>query len=115
VIYDSEEGFDFRFAKEKGMFGTGIYFALDPAYSHLYAYRVNGTQNVYQMLISLVNTGQSKSYTKATSETSELKLPPLIEGKPKERYDSVHNNFQGHYIVYDNNKVYPGYLITYTD
>ena len=27
VIYDSEEGFDFRFAKEQGMFGTGIYFA----------------------------------------------------------------------------------------
>ena len=43
MIYDSEEGFDFRFAKEQGMFGTGIYFALDPAYSHLYAYRVNGT------------------------------------------------------------------------
>lgn len=38
VIYDSEEGFDFRFAKETGMFGTGIYFALDPAYSHSYAY-----------------------------------------------------------------------------
>ena len=69
LIYDSEEGFDFRFAKETGMFGTGIYFALDPAYSHLYAYKVKGTQNVYQMLISLVNTGRSKSYSASTSET----------------------------------------------
>jgi hypothetical protein len=62
VIYDSEEGFDFRFAKEQGLFGTGIYFALDPAYSHSYAYKLRGTHNVFQMLVSLVNTGRSKSY-----------------------------------------------------
>ena len=75
------------------MFGTGIYFALDPAYSHSYAYKVKGTHNVYQMLISLVNTGRSKSYAAASKETQALKLPPLVEDGINERYDSVHNSF----------------------
>ncbi len=44
------------------MFGAGIYFAEDPGYSHGYAFKMRGTHNVFQMLISLVNVGRSKSY-----------------------------------------------------
>jgi len=46
IIYKGEEGFDFRFSKE-GMFGKGIYFAEDPAYSHNYAYKVTAEPPVY--------------------------------------------------------------------
>jgi hypothetical protein len=43
-----------------------------------------------------------------------LTLPPPIEGdKDGKRYDSVHHEFQRHFIVYDNTKAYPGYLVTY--
>ena len=31
-----------------------------------------------------------------------------------ERYDSINNGPGGHFIIYDNLKSYPGYLITYT-
>ena len=40
-------------------------------------------------------------------------MPPLIEGSLTEKYDSVYNVKCDHYIVYDNFKAYPGYLITY--
>ena len=42
LIYESEEGLDIRFARA-GMFGTGIYFADNAAYSHTYTY-VNPSQ-----------------------------------------------------------------------
>ena len=41
-------------------------------------------------------------------------MPGELPGRPGERYDSINNVNEGHYIVYDNNKSYPGYLITYT-
>ena len=67
------------------------------------------------MFISLVNVGRFKSYERMTPETQKLRMPPLIEGsKDNSRYDSVHNNNLQHYVVYDNSKAYPGYLLTYS-
>jgi hypothetical protein len=41
-------------------------------------------------------------------------IPPTKDGKNgSERYDSIHNANADHYIVYDNAKAYPGFLITY--
>ncbi len=66
------------------------------------------------MFISLVNVGKYKSFERDTEETSHFKYPPLLEGSENDRYDSVHNKLMDHYIVYDNNKAYPGYLLTYS-
>ena len=41
-------------------------------------------------------------------------MAPPMEDNPNLRYDSISNGEGGHYIVYDNDKSYPGYLITYT-
>lgn len=39
VIYlDKEESFNINFASDSNLFGRGIYFAKEAAYSHLYAY-----------------------------------------------------------------------------
>ena len=38
LIYDSEEGLDMRFSKN-GMWGVGIYFAVNSEYSNSYAFR----------------------------------------------------------------------------
>ena len=49
-----------------------------------------------------------------SSATKELRIPPLLQNSKIVRYDSVYNKAQKHFIIYDNMKAYPGYLITYT-
>jgi len=58
---------------------------------------------------------------------TKISIPPLkvdhpshvnIDSKnqvinPTDRFDSVQNSDGSHYIIYDPNKQYPGYLITY--
>ena len=61
------------------------------------------------MLVALVIIGDSITLPL----NNKLRLPPLKNGSTTVRYDSVNNGIGGHYIVYDNNKAYPGYLITY--
>jgi hypothetical protein len=89
--------------------GQGTYFAEDPAYSHIYAYRIPDSP-LFQMFLCVVNLGRYKAYSN-TDDT--LRVPPLIEGSQTIRYDSTYNRPQKHFIVYDNAKAYPGYLITY--
>ena len=36
-----------------------------------------------------------------------------MEENPNLRYDSINNGDGGHYIVFENEKTYPGYLITF--
>ena len=47
---------------------------------------------------------------------SSLKMPPLIEGKLDERYDSVNGSTGGSdvFMIYTNKKAYPEYLVSYT-
>ena len=40
-------------------------------------------------------------------------MAPAMEENPNLRYDSINNEDDGHYIVFENEKTYPGYLITY--
>ena len=106
-IYLSDHGFDFRFSRS-GNWGRGVYFATTSKYSNNYAYTSRSHQ---QMFLAFVLTGDSI----ALPGNSSLDKPPL---KPSslERYDSV-NGQQGTtriYIIYDHEKSYPAYLITYT-
>ena len=129
-IYRSEHGFDFRFGNA-GMWGKGAYFASDANYSDSYASTIfNGNQASYasnslygnqasyassifqekQMFLAFVLTGHSVHL----QSNHQLDKPPLKPGKA-ERYDSV-NGTAGNtqiYIVYDHDKSYPAYLITY--
>jgi hypothetical protein len=67
------------------------------------------------MFISLVNVGRFKSFARTTADTQKFRMPPVLEGsKENGRYDSVHNSNLEHYVVYDNSKAYPGYLLTYS-
>ena len=46
---------------------------------------------------------------------TSLKMPPLIEGKSDQRYDSVNGNTNGSdvFMIYTNKKAYPEYLVSY--
>jgi hypothetical protein len=119
-IYDTDEGFDFRFA-QAGMWGKGSYFAVNSSYSDNYAYQE--TNGYKTMFLAKVCLGDSTEI----QPDSTLTLPPekpedtTKKGKkgkrPKrERYDSVTGNTYGSkvHIVYLPAKCYPAYLVTYS-
>lgn len=105
VIYGSEDDFDMRFSNS-GAYGRGTYFADNSQYSSAYSYQSGN--NEYQMFLALVLAGDS-----VTLNQGQYNLPPNKPGSITDRYDSINNGEGGHYILYDNNKSYPGFLITY--
>lgn len=112
-IYNSEQGFDFRFST-KGMWGTGTYFAVNANYSQSYSYpSIQGKQ----MILASVLTGE----TYRCHPDGSLKKPPIKPRKhgsfEDELYDSVSGHTKGSdvFIVYDHEKAYPCYLITFNN
>lgn len=105
IYSGEEEGFDMRMSRE-GMWGIGIYFAVNALYSHGYAYHNSET---LQMLIADVIVGDAYE----TNSNSSLRMPPYKKGKI--RHDSVTGQTGGSkvYIIYSNSRAYPKYLITY--
>ena len=113
-VYASEHGFDFRFA-DKAMWGKGTYFAVNASYSNNYAHQ-DAKSKQKQLLLASVLTGDA--FTSKPDGT--LTKPPLKQLATDsmfkdERYDSVTGTTGGSqiYVVYDHDKAYPSYLITY--
>ena len=110
-VYKSEQGFDFRFSTS-GMWGTGTYFAVNASYSDNYCYQLSHGK---QMILASVLTGE----TYRCPPDGSLKKPPIKPRKhgsfEDERYDSVSGHTGGSdvFIIYDHEKAYPYYLITY--
>ena len=117
-IFKSEHGFDFRFSSQ-GMWGEGTYFAVNAQYSDRYAYSVGDNK---RMILAKVLTGE----TCRCQPDGNLKKPPVKPSQPRpdsssgevfedERYDSVSGNTSGSdiFVIYDHEKAYPAYLITY--
>eukprot|EP01127_Copromyxa_protea_P019900 TRINITY_DN6552_c0_g1_i1.p1 TRINITY_DN6552_c0_g1~~TRINITY_DN6552_c0_g1_i1.p1 ORF type:complete len:946 (+),score=151.03 TRINITY_DN6552_c0_g1_i1:32-2869(+) len=111
-IYNSESGFMMQFCS-KGMWGIGTYFAEKAVYSHDYCHPTADGKK--QIFLAVVITGD----THDCPPDRNLKVPPERKTKKTdmavERYDSVTGITNGSrvYIVYENNKAYPLYLITY--
>ena len=114
-VFRSEKGVDFRFSGE-GLWGTGSYFAVNASYSDTYAYVTPGGINEKQMFICQVLTGDC--YDAGTRTDQSLRQPPLKsrQGHEEKRYDSVKGFTNGSYVyvVYDHEKVYPAYLVSYS-
>ena len=132
-IYNSEQGFDNRFASS-GMWGEGTYFATKASYSSSYAHTTS--EGHRQMFLAKVLTGitcrcPSSRTLKAPPKKSEMALSGVknsftnFHGSQNsqgtsmfedERYDSVNGVTGGSevYVIYDHHgKVYPAYLITF--
>ena len=119
-VFKSEHGFDFRFSSH-GMWGEGTYFAVNAQYSDRYAYSVSDSK---QMILAKVLTGE----TCRCPQDGSLKKPPVKPSQSRfrpnsssgevfedERYDSVsgYTNGSDIFVIYDHEKAYPAYLITY--
>ena len=95
-----------RYANKSGHYGAGIYFADNASYSNTYAYQ-NAESNTKQILLCFVIVGDPFI---AGAPTTYTVPPNRTDGK---QHDSVNGANGSHYIIYDNNKQYPCYLISY--
>ena len=113
-IFKCEQGFDFRLSSQ-GIWGTGTYFAVNASYSDDYAYK-SGSRK--QIILAQVLTGETFRSPGDRSLTQPPKKPRnmAITNFADELYDSVsgHTNRSDVFIVYDHEKSYPSYLITYS-
>ena len=115
VIIQSVRGIDFRYSRRDNqlLWGTGAYFAVNASYSDRYCHIKTERLNLRQLLLVKVLTGRSCDYdTKA--DPSLTKPPPLPENRLM-LHDTVtgYTNGSRVYIVYDHDRAYPTYLITY--
>lgn len=114
----SQKGFDFRYGNgANNMWGSGAYFAVNASYSDKnYAHRPDGS-TTKQLILARVLTGKSYSY--GTHAKRDLTKPPYLPGSSTsgglQLYDTVNGETNGStvYIVYDHDKSYPAYIITY--
>ena len=117
-IFKSRQGFDFRHSTW-GRWGTGAYFAVNASYSDAnYAHHSAGTK---QLILAKVLTGESYR----SPPDSNLRKPPVKKSHAHsvmssgtfidELYDSVCGRTNGSdiFVIYDHEKAYPDYLITY--
>ncbi|EFA74531.1 U box domain-containing protein [Heterostelium album PN500] len=118
LIYNDEDGFESRYSAT-GMWGLATYFAKKASYSHEYAYRnprtgYPGQQPYRQMFLARVLIGDC---IHLMPNQPNLKKPPKKEQTKEysEYFDTVSGETQGSYVymVYENNRAYPEYLITY--
>jgi hypothetical protein len=110
----SDVGFDMRFSS-LGMWGRANYFAEKASYSHAYCHSPqNSTEG--QIFLAQVLVGDAIHIMPA--DASLIKPPPKAQNSVTgfaEDYDSVSGETKGSkvYMIYDNAKAYPKYLITY--
>ena len=117
VIYENEDGFDMRYSAQ-GMWGQANYFAVNASYSHNYAHATpDGAREIF-----LVKVLTGDSYD--CPSNSSLRKPPMKASGPggsgevsftQVQYDTVTGVTNGSrvYMIYDNDKAYPAYLIKY--
>ncbi|XP_065340123.1 poly [ADP-ribose] polymerase tankyrase-2-like [Cloeon dipterum] len=111
------EGFDTGFAKTSGMFGKGVYFAEHSSKSNNYAFgdhqacsphcNVNCSVCVRKMLICTVALGRK-------FETSEATVSGLPSGYHSVKANAGSALLYPEYVIYNDDQVYPSYLIEYT-
>ena len=107
VIINSDEGLNINYAGD-GMWGKGMYFAVNASYSH--KYKSTSADGKNQFFLAHVLLGES---VKLESDGS-LKEPPM-KADGLSRYDSVqgHTNGSDVFMVYASRKALAKYLVTY--
>ena len=113
-IISSEKGFDFRYGSDECLWGKGTYFAVNANYcDSRFAFQTGmGTKQVF---VARVLTGRSINILRPNRT---LKEPPKIPNSDTDTYDTVNGVVENPvharvYVIYDHDKAYPAYLLTY--
>ena len=114
TIISSEKGFDFRYGSEDCLWGKGTYFAVDANYCDC-RFAFLTSEEKRQLFVARVLTGRS---IKMPKPNRTLKEPPRMSDSGTDAYDSVNGFVQQPvhaqiYVIYDHDKAYPAYLLTY--
>ena len=101
-------GLSTQYAKDSCMWGRGIYFAENASYSFNYRFL---KKNTAYLLLCKVFVGE----TIKLNPDQSLKEPPYKDKDKKISYDSVQGETGGSiiYILYENNRNYPCYLVEF--
>lgn len=115
TIISSEKGFDFRYGSEDCLWGKGTYFAVNASYCDC-RFAFLTSEGKKQLFVARVLTGRS---IKMPKPNRTLKEPPRMCDSGTDAYDSVNGVVQQPvhaqiYVIYDHDKAYPAYLLTYT-
>jgi hypothetical protein len=130
-------GFDISFASDQGAYGRGVYFARQSIYSYSgysYVYEGKGYMFLAKVITGktfshdMVNRLQGLNNIRGNIKNSlsgqafgqGMKKPPFLDENKFIYYDSVSNasnpndeHISQMYIVYENDKAYPYYLIEF--
>ena len=108
----SLRGIDFRFSRRDHqlLWGTGAYFAVNASYSDRYRYE---SHSVRKLIVAKVLTGHSIRYREPSPQ---LTRPPPLHAGSNLLYDTVNGRGGGSdiYVVYDQDRAYPAYILSYT-
>ena len=111
IIYqDEEESFNLNYSND-GMWGRGLYFAVNASYSNGYAHSTPQGTKVF--MLARVMIGDAA----VLQPNGSLRKPPLRQGTLHPiTYDSVKGNTGGSdvYILYIMRRAYPEYLVEYS-
>ena len=114
VIVQAVRGIDFRYSRcdHPLLWGAGAYFAVNASYSDRYCY-IDDSSGMKQLLLVRVLTGYSCRYEKRNDP--DLRKPPPLSQGSHVLYDTINGYTNGStvYVVYDHDRAYPAYLITY--
>ena len=116
IIYNGKDcGFDMRVSNE-GMWGKAIYFAENSSYADSYAYKRKELSKNKKIILASVLLGESVKIPFEMEKSNKMTRPPVKNEKKTELYDSVEGETKGTkvYIIYDNNRAYPAYIISYS-
>ena len=113
TVASSLRGIDFRLSRRDHqlLWGNGTYFAVNASYSDRYSHENCG---VRELILVKVLTGHTCRYNR--SHPSLTRPPPLLPGSDRDRlYDTVSGFAAGSdiYVVYDHDRAYPAYIVSY--
>lgn len=109
-----EDGLDVRFSKG-GSWGYAIYLSESAEYAHKFAYQT--TTGEKELIIAKALIGDTFDY--GLERNTQLKVPPIkqrdMQNMVHIKYDSVAGITKNTrvYMIYDNNKTYPLYIVRY--
>eukprot|EP01043_Picozoa_sp_COSAG02_P012436 COSAG02_NODE_479_length_21477_cov_49.737674_10_plen_1821_part_00 len=107
IFLDKQDGFMMQHSNQ-GMWGTGLYFAKNASYSDTYSHRCGFGKKSF--FLTKLLAGEEK---RIMPNDPNLRFCPDKPGGG--RYDTVTGETNGSkvYVVYENGRAYPEYLITY--
>ena len=111
ICKDEADGFMMQFSN-KGSWGQGLYFAQNASYSDGYAHTHQSRHGHSLKTLIYVNLIVGDEIQQ-TADSSLRLCPPKEDGRGRYHTVTGHANGSKIYIVYENGRGYPSYLVTY--